>query len=319
MKASIVMAALLGALTASQPATAQYPGKPIRIVVSLAPGGPADGTARAVAEPLSRALGQPVVVENKPGADGAIAAEAVRNSAPDGTTLLWGQPGPLLGVPLTRRNPPYDPVTDFTPVSLVGRVTVCLFAHPGVPAQSLAQLVEYARANPGRLNYSTNSLGEWIAATQISNAAGISMVRVPYKGGNSAVPDLVAGRLQLGFFAASVALPQVRDGRLRALATLLPRRSPAAPDVPTFAEAGFPIATVTFWIGLFGPAGLPPEVVERLSREINLALDLPGVRAQFERYAVVAEGSTPQALAMFLKQELDTWRQVIRDTGMTPE
>src|SRR5262249_3880854 len=161
-----------------------------------AAGGPADGAARAIAEPLSRALGQPVVVENKPGADGAIAAEAVRNSPPDGYTLLLGQGTSMIGGPLTHQNPPYDPVMDFTPLSFARRLTVCLFAHPDVPAKTLPELVEYARANPGKLSYATNSSTEAILGAQISKAAGISMVRVPYKGGSHAIPDLLAGRVQ---------------------------------------------------------------------------------------------------------------------------
>jgi len=318
VRISIALFVLLGSV-ASHPASAQYPVKPVRLIVTLGTGGPADGAARALAEPLSRALGQPVIVENKTGADGAIGAEAVRNSQPDGYTLLWGQTSNLVGVPLTRRNPPYDPVMDFTPLSFVGRLTICLFAHPDVPAKTVAELVEYARANPGKLNYGTNSTTEAVMGAQISKAAGIVMVRVPYKGGAAAIPDLLAGRLQLGFMPASVGLPQVKAGKLQALATLLPRRSPVAPNVPTVAEAGFPRATLTSWFGLFAPARLPTEVVERLSREINLALDLPDVRAQFERHAVQAEGSTPQALAAILKQDLETWREVIREAAITLE
>jgi tripartite-type tricarboxylate transporter receptor subunit TctC len=297
---------------------AQYPTKPIRVIVTLAAGGPADLTARAVAEPLSRALGQPVLVENKPGADGAIAAEAVRNSPPDGYTLLWATSGAMVGVPLLHKNPPYDPVSGFTPVSFVGRFTLLIFEHPEVPAKSLGEFVEYARSKPGKLSYAHSALVEAVAAAQISKFAGITLVRVPYKGGTSVISDLVAGRVQIGFMPASIGLPQVKQGRLRALATLLPRRSLAAPDVPTLAEAGFP-TPATPWAAVFGPAGMPPEIVERMSHEINLALDLPEVRAQFERQVFQGEGSTPQALTAFVKQELRTWGQAIRDAGMTLE
>jgi tripartite-type tricarboxylate transporter receptor subunit TctC len=319
MRARLAALLFLGAILAVHPASAQYPAKPVRILVSLPAGSAADSAARVLAEPLSRALGQPVVVDNKPGAEGAIAAAAVRSSPPDGHTLLLGQGTAMVGVPLTRRDPPYEPLSDFTPVSLVGRFTIFLFAHPEVPARTMAELVAYARANPGRLSYSTNSITEAIVGAQISKAAGIVMVRIPYKGGSSVIQDLVAGRLQLGFMSASMGLPQLKHGRLRALATLLPHRSPAAPDVPTLAEAGFAEATMTPWFGIFGPARLPEEIVARLSREINLALELPEVRAQFERHAVQPEASTPQALAAFLKQELETWGRAVRDAGITFE
>jgi len=319
MKISFAALALLAAVAATPAAWAQYPAKPIRLIVTLGVGGPADGAARVLAEPLSRSLGQPVIVENKPGAEGAIGAEAVRNSPPDGYTLLWGQTSNMVGVPLMRKHLPYDPVIDFTPLSFVGRLTTCLFAHPEVPATTLGELVDYARANPGKLSYATNSAMEILVAAHISKVAGISMVRVPYKGGNAPLPDLISGRLQLGFMSASVGLPHVRQGRLRALATLLSSRSPSAPDIPTLAEQGFTQAAVNPWFALFGPAKLPKEIVERLSREINLALGLAQVQTQFERYAVQAEGSTPQALAALLEQDLQTWRQAIRDDGITLE
>jgi tripartite-type tricarboxylate transporter receptor subunit TctC len=317
MRVSIALC--LFAAVASHPVCAQYPAKPVRIVVTLGTGGPADGAARALAEPLSRALGQPVVVENKTGAEGSIGAEAVRNSPPDGYTLLWGQTTNMVGVPLTRRNPPYDPIADFTPLSLVGHLATFLFAHPDVPAKTLPQLIEHARANPGKLSYGTNSAGEIIVAAQLSKDAGISMVRVPYKGGNSMIPDLLAGRLQLGFMAGSVGFPQVKQGRLQAVATLEPRRSPSAPEVPTFVEAGYPKATMRIWFALFGPAGLPKDIVERLSREINLAVELPELRARLEQLAVQPEGSTPQALAAILKEDLERWRVAIREAGIPVE
>jgi tripartite-type tricarboxylate transporter receptor subunit TctC len=302
----------LAVACAAQPARAQYPAKPIRLVVALPPGSTADSAARALAEPLSRALGQSVLIENKPGADGALAAAAVRNSPPDGYTLLLGQGTAMVGVPLTRKSPPYDPVADFTPISLLGRFTIFLFAHPDVPARTMSELVVYARANPGRLSYSTNSITEAIIAAQIAKAAGIDMVRVPYKGGPAVIQDLLGGRLQLGFMSASMGLAHLRQGRLRALATVLPHRSPAAPDIPTLAETGFEEATMTPWFALFGPAKLPEDVVARLSRETNLALRLPEVRAQFDQHAVQPEGSTPQVLAAFLRQDLAAWSAAIR-------
>lgn len=316
---TLLAALLLWLAAAPPPAGAQYPAKPVRILVALPAGSTVDATARAFAEPLARALGQPVLVENKPGAEGAIAAAIVRSAPSDGYTLLLGQGTAMVGVPLTRKDPPYDPIADFTPVSFIGRFTIFLFAHPDLPAKTMAELVAYARANPGKLSYSTNSITEAILGAQISQAAGIEMIRVPYKGGAAVIQDLVAGRLQLGFMSASMGLPHVQQGRLRALATVLPRRSPAAPDVPTLAEAGFAEVTMTPWIGVFAPAGLPEAIAARLSREINLALELPEVRGRLERHAVQPEASTPHALAAFLKQELATWGQAIRNAGIALE
>ena len=316
MKIAIAALALVASVT---PAAADYPEKPIRIVVSLAPGSVADTVARAIAKPLSGSLGRPVIVDNKPGGDGAIAAEAVRSAPADGYTLLWGQAGPLIGVPLMHKSASYDPITDFTPLSLLGRFTICLFAHPDVPAQTLPELVDYARANPGKLSYATNALGEAVAAAQISKAAGITMVRVPYKGGQQSILDVIAGRVPLGFNALAAGLPQVQQGRLRVLATLLPRRNAAIPDVPTMIEAGFPQVTVNPWFGLFGPARLPKNIVERLSREVNLALAQPELRTHFERHFVQPEASTPQALGVLLKEDFETWRKVIREAGITPD
>src|SRR5712691_4650960 len=245
-------------------AAAQYPTKPVRVVVPLLAGGPADTAARIVGQSLSQAIGQPVVIENKPGADGAIATQAVLSSPADGYTLFFGGNSHLVGVPLMHTSPTFDPVTDFAPISFIGRYAFCLFVHPGIPAKSVAELIAYARANPDKLNYATSTLVEFMATVQLLNSGGISMVRVPYKGAAQAIHDLVAGRL-------------------RVLATTLPRRSATAPDVPTMVEAGVPGVTISPWAGIFGPAKTPKEIVDRLSHELNVVLRLPDVRAQFDK------------------------------------
>jgi putative tricarboxylic transport membrane protein len=297
-------------------ASAQYPEKPIHLIVPVPAGGPGDNAARIVAGSLTKALGQPVIVENKPGASGAIGAEAVLRSRPDGYTLLWGSNSVLVGVPLLRKRPPFDPVADFTPVSFIGRYTLMLFVNPKVPARSVAELIEYARENPGKLNYATSVTGDVIAAAQFLNTAHVQMTRVPYKGAAQAIPDLLAGRVDVAFAPASAGLPHVKDGRLHALATFLPKRSPAARDVPTIAEAGMPGVSVNPWVGVFGPAKTPTKIVDRLSRELILILKQPEVQRHFDQQAFQAEGSTPDELAGYLKHDLDTWAVTIRESGI---
>ncbi|MSQ72462.1 MAG: tripartite tricarboxylate transporter substrate binding protein [Betaproteobacteria bacterium] len=303
--------------SAAGSAGAQYPVKPIRLVVPLLAGGPLDNTARIVGQSLSQSLGQPVVIENRPGADGAIAAQAVLAAPADGYTLFFANNTSVVGAPLLNKNLAYDTVTDFTPVSFVGRITLAIYAHPESPATSIADLVAYARANPNKLNYATSTIGDVIAAAQLLNSAGIAMVRVPYKGAAQAMPDLVAGRVQLGIAPISAGLGQVKDGRLRMLAIILPRRSPVVPDVPTIAEAGLPGVTVTTWAGVFGPKNLPREIVNRLSIELNQVVQRPEVRAQFDRQGFQGEGSTPEGLTAILKQELGVWAKIIKDNGIT--
>ncbi len=302
---------------ASVSAWAQYPTKPIRLIVALAAGGPSDSAARVVGQALSQALGQAVIIENKPGGDGAIAAETVLNSPPDGYTLFWSGTSAMLGVPLLRKNPPYDPVS-FTPVSFGGRFTLFLYSHPGVPAKTLSELIEYARAHPDKLNCATSTFADVIAAAQLMNAAGIKMTRVPYKGGTQSILDLVAGRVQIAIAPAFVGLPHVKQGRLRALAVFLPQRSPAAPEVPTMVEAGIPGVSVP-WAAVFGPPKMPGEIVERLSREISIVLQQPEVQMQLQRQAFQGEGSSPQGLTVILKEELEKSRRIVREYGITQE
>src|SRR5229473_3224967 len=301
------------------PAAAQYPSKPIRIVVPFPPGGAADAMIRVVAQPLSETLGQPVVVENRVGADGSIGAELVAKSAPDGYTIMFGGNTSMLGVPTLRKNPPYDVITDFAPITLLGKIAFFLVVHPSVPAKTLSELIDYARANPGRLNYATGSVNEILAFAQLKSLANVNMVQVPYKGGAPAMPDLLGARVQLMFNTGSTVVPLVKEGRLRALATLLPARSSLLPNVPTIAEAGMPQLSVVVWAGLFAPAKTPKEIVERLSREVNVILKRPEVRGQFEKQGSEPAGSTPGELEAFLKQQLVEWRSAARSAGIEPE
>ena len=298
-------------------AAAQYPSKPIRIVVPFTAGGATDTVVRIIASPLSQALGQPILVENKPGADGAIAAEFVAKSAPDGYTILAGGSTAMLGVPALRKIPPYDVVKDFAPITTVGRITFFLVVHPSVPATTLAELIDHARANPGKLNYAANNLNEVLAFAQLKSLSSVDMVQVPYKG--SAIPDLLSARIHLSFDTAVEAVPLITAGRLRPLATLLPERSSLLPSVPTVAEAGIPRLTVIPWTALFTPSNTPKDIVERLSREVNVILRRPEIRVQMEKQGVEPAGSTPGELGALLKQQLVEWRGAALAAGLKPE
>ena len=282
-------------------------------------GGIADAVARIVAQPLSQALGQPVIVENRPGADGAIAGEAVMKAAPDGYTLLLATNSTLSAVPTLRKNPPYDPVTDFAPISMVGRFSFFVFTRADLPAKTLADLVTYARANPGKLNYGTGNTTSILATAQFKSLAGIDMLQVPYKGDAPAATDLLGGRIDLAIASTVPGLALAKEGKIRALATLLARRSSHLPDVPTMAEAGFPKYSVSSWAGIFGPAKLPRPIVERLTREINAILQRPEVKEQLDRQAFEGEGSTPEELGAFVKEQLEVWRRAVREAGIPQE
>ena len=315
-----ILCALAAAAAAfSFGAQAQFPAKPLRVIVPFPGGSATDTITRILANSVSQSIGQPVVVENKAGADGAIAAAEVAKSAPDGYTLLMATNSPMSAVPAMKKSPPYDPLTDFTPITDIGRYTFFIVVHPDVPAKTLAELIEHARANPGRLNYATGNTTGIVSTAFFVSLAGIQMVHVPYKGEPQAIIDLVAGRVQFMFCSSSTSVPQIREGRLHALVTTLPRRSPLLPEVPTIAEAGMPQFSLTSWAGLFGPAKLPREVLERLNREFVAAMGRPEVQAAMEKQAFALSPSSPERLAELVKEQLESYRRVLRAAGVQPE
>ena len=312
------IAAVLLALTAGA-ASAQYPAKPVRVLLHFPAGGSTDVVTRILANALGEAMGQPFVVENKPGADGAIAADTVIKSPPDGTTLFVATNTAMMQVPLLKKDPPYDPVTAFTPISLVGRYTFVLVTTPNLPIKSMAELIAYARANPGKINFASYSGASQLAYAQIVKTAGVDMVRIPYKGEAPSVADLLGGTIHAVFATPTVTLSHVRDGKLRALAVTTPTRSPLLPDVPTTVEAGMPPISVEFFAALFGPAKMPPEIAARLSKELNSIMARPQIREQVDRQGFALAGSTPQELGSFVKQQLNAWAQGFKDAGINPE
>ena len=214
---------------------------------------------------------------------------------------------------------PFASFTEFTPVSSIGRFTFALFVHPAVPARSVAELVNHARANPGKLGYATGTIGEFMATAQFTRATGVSMLRVPYKGGAQAMPDVVAGRVQVYITPIALGLPYAKDGRLRLLATLSAQRSATAPAVPTITEAGVAGVSVPTWQGIVGPPGMPKDIVDRLHRGLAQALQDPEVRAQFERQSLEIEGSAPAAFTAVIRDDLGAWSQFVRDNEITAE
>ena len=296
-----------------------WPSKPIRLIVPFPAGAATDTVARAFGASVSVAVGQPVLIENKAGADGAIAGTEVMRSAPDGYTLFFATNSPMAVAPALRKIPPYDPVRDFTPISDIGRYTFFVVVHASVPAQTVAEFIKYAKDNPDKLNYATGNTTGIMACAQFSHLAGIKMTHVPYKGEPQALTDLVAGRVQFMVVSAGTVVPFIREGKLRALAVVTGKRSPVLPDVPTLAEAGMPKFSITSWAALYGPAKMPRDIVERINREFIAAAQRPEVQATLERQAFILVGSTPEKLGAHTKEQYDEFRAMMRTSGMEPE
>jgi len=313
------LVACIAAAIAAFSAHAQYPDKPIRLVVPFPPGGAAELGARIFTAPLSQALGQPIIIETKPGADGAIAADFVMKAPADGYTLFYATNTAFNWVLATRKQPPYDPMRDFTPVSLVGYFGFFLFTHPSVPAKNVAELISYARANPGKLNYGSGNSTSQLFGAQLKKLENLDMVHVPYKGDGPLTIDLIGGRVQLAFATPGSAAPQVKEGKLRALAAMFPNRSSLLPDVPTAREAGLGKMSLTPWGGVFGPKGMPKEVVDRLARELAVVLKRQDVRENFGKLAFEPKSSTPEELTAILKQQIEIWTGIMREVGIQPE
>jgi len=311
--------ALLVAMLLAAPAAAQFPSKPIRVLVPFGAGSSTDIVMRILAQPLGLSLGQPVVVENKPGADGAIAAAEVARAPADGHTLVLGTNSPFSAVPHLRRNAPYDALADFTPVSLVGNYTFFVVVHPSVPVRTLGELIAHARANPGKLNYGTGNTSSIVLTAMFATLANIDLVHVPYKSEPPAVTDLLSGTIQMMITSFAPAAPHLREGKLRALVTTLPKRSPLLPDVPSIVEAGLPKFPIESWAGMFGPAKMPKDVTERLNRELNSLLQRADVRESLFRQAFEPRGATVEEFAAYVRQQLDVWGKAIRQAGIPPE
>ena len=298
--------------TAAQP----YPARPLRIVAPLAPGGTTDIIARMLAQRFGDTWGQPVVVDNRPGAGGNIGNQIVAQAPPDGYTLLMAVP-PLAINPSLYRKAGYDPVKDFAPVSLVASVPIVLAVHPAVPARSVKELVALARAKPGTLNYASSGSGggPHLAAALFADMAQIDVVHVPYKGSGPAMTDLLGGQVQMQFSGLPPLLPVIRAGRLRALAVGGTQRTAALPDTPTIAESGLPGYDAASWQGVAMPAGTPVAVIGTVHREIARFVGTPEAKARFAEIGAEPVGGTPDAFSAFIRSEVGKWAKVIRQSG----
>ncbi len=321
-KIVILCAGMLLTLAVTAVQAQAYPARPIRFVVPYAPGGPLDLIARAIGQKLTEATGQPVVVDNKPGAGGNIGADIVAKAAPDGYTIVMGAVATHAINPTLYPKIPYDPVKDFTPVAMVAVVPNVLVVNPALPVKSVKELIDFAKARPSYLNFASGSTGSTghLAGELFNALAGVQMVHIPYKGGAPAMADLLAGQVQLMFDNLANALPQVKAGKLRALAVTTAQRSAFAPDLPTLAEAGVPGFDLTTWFGIFLPGNAPRDIVLRLNTEINKALSAPDMRDRLEKMgAEPPANNTPERFAAFIKVEFDKYARVIKASGAKVE
>ena len=314
------LAALLPAGAAAQQKL-DYPKQPIKIVLGFPPGQATDTVARAVAQKLTEAWGQPVIVDNRPGAAGIIGTDLVAKSQPDGYTLVMGSSGPMAVNPgLYGAKLPYDPVRDFAPITVVVSVPLFIVAHPSFPPNTVKELIAYAKANPGKINYASGGSGvtNHLAMEMFKSTAGIDLMHVPFKGGPPALTALIAGDVQVMFETGPGAMPHVKTGRLKAIAVGSLKRSAAAPDVPTVAESGGPefrnFESVA-WIAISAPAGTPQPIVNKLNAEIVKIVNMPDIRERFLVLGAEPVGNTPAEFAAYLKSEIAKWGKVIKESG----
>lgn len=296
-----------------------YPSKPITLVAVFGPGSASDTICRVIAQPLSAALNESVIVENRPGANGALAAQYVARSAPDGYTLLMGTNSPLSAVPFMMKSPPYDAVKDFTPITRVGSFTLMLVVHPSIPAKNMKELIDYAKDNPGRLSFASANTSGIVAGETLKHWAEIDMLHVPYKSPPPALQDLVAGRVSMMFTDLTTGLPHVQSGALRALAVTRLHRSSLFPELPTMDEAGVTGFDMDSWAGIVAPAGTPPEIVTRLNTELRKIIDSPDIKKMLGRVGFEAFSSSPKEMEDTIKVQLAKWGKMVKDAGIHPE
>jgi tripartite-type tricarboxylate transporter receptor subunit TctC len=321
-KRTFVCALLAAACGLGGSASAQsFPGKPIRMVVGFAPGGPADVMARLIGQRISGTLGQSIVIDNRPGAGGTIGARVVAESDPDGYTLLLGNTSTLVISPLIYKNVGYDAVKGFAPIAMLGTTSNLLIVNPGLGVTSVQELIALARARPGKLNYSSAGIGTppHLIGEMFKQRLGLDVVHVPYKGGGLSTQAVVAGETQFSFENPAASLPLVQAGNVRGLASTSETRGAQTPDLPTMIEAGVPDFTSVSFTAVVAPAGTPPAIVAKLNAAINESLKSPEIGATLTKLSVDAKASSPEEFAAFLARERDKWSAVIKTAGVQAE
>ncbi len=299
-----------------------YPARPIRIIILVVPGGGADVTSRAVGQKLTEAWGQQVIVDNRPGGNGIVGMDIARQANPDGYTLVLGTIGPVAVNPSLYAKLPYDPVNDYAPIARAVSALNVLVVHPSVPVKSVKELIAYAKANPGKLNYGSSGVGfaDHLAGELFNTLAGVKMQHVPYKGGAPAMIDLVGGNIQLIFATVSTALPSMKAGRIRPLAVTFAKRVEQFADIPTVAEAGVPGFSVDNWYGFQAPRGTPKPIVAKLHTEINRIMTMADVTERLAGVGIFPFTlPTPEAYGDYIKSEIKKYAKVVKDAGVKAE
>jgi tripartite-type tricarboxylate transporter receptor subunit TctC len=319
MKLLRILVAASAALISPALHAQNYPNKPITIVTAFGPGSASDTITRVVAQPLGIALKQSVIVEARPGANGAISAMFVARAAPDGYTLLMTTNSPHSAVPFLMKNVPYDAVKDFTAVSRLGSFTLMLVIHPSIPATNVKELIAYGKANPGKVSFASGNSSGVVAGETLKHWAGIDMLHVPYKSVPPAIQDVLAGRVSMMFTDLTTGLPHVKAGTLRALAVTRIKRSVLFPELPTMDEAGVTGFDMDSWAAFVAPAGTPPEIVTLLNKTLRPIIDSDDVKSKLGNAGFEAFSSSPQELEDHIKIQLGKWGKMIKDAGIQPE
>jgi tripartite-type tricarboxylate transporter receptor subunit TctC len=296
-----------------------FPSRPITFVAVFGPGSASDTLCRIIADPLGAALKQPVIVEDRPGADGAVAAQYVQHANPDGYTLMLATNSPLSADPFLLRQVSYDPVKDFAPVTRVGSFTLMLVVNPSLPVHSVKELVDYAKANPGKLSFASGNTAGIVGGKTFAHWAGLELLHVPYKSSPQAIEDVIAGRVSMMIVDFTVAMPHVAAGQVRALAMTRLKRSALFPDLPTLDEAGIEGFELDAWAGFVAPARTPPAVITKLNAALRQVIDDPATRAKFRNVGFEGFSSTPDELGDYIKLQLGKWQKMVQDAGIQPE
>jgi tripartite-type tricarboxylate transporter receptor subunit TctC len=298
-----------------------YPSKPVRLIVGFSAGGAVDNVARQVGQGMSQKLGQPVIIENKPGATGTIAADSVAKAAPDGYTLLLGTQSTMLVAPSLYPNLPFKPLRDFVPISLVASVPLVLVAHPSIPVKNVKELIELARSKNGGLMYASSGQGgpQHVASELLAQMAGVKLVHVPYKGEALALNDVLGNQVPIMFGNLPTLLPHIRSGKVRAIAVSSLERSDVAPDIPTIAESGLPGFEALTWFGVFAPANTPGPVVTRLQDDIKKTLADSATKTKLQAQGLTVMGNTPDQFRAYMKTETVKWAKLVESAQIKPE